>query len=90
MTGERVDLTGNASTEREAEKLLTAFLAEMDARQAARSRISFGEACDRWLANLDVEVKTKHEYAGYVRRTMQTTFCAVPLARPDAPAIEGL
>jgi hypothetical protein len=62
----------------------------MDARQAARSRISFGEACDRWLANLDVEVKTKHEYAGYVRRTLRTTFGAVPLARPDAPAIEGL
>ena len=60
MTGQRVDLTRTAATEREAEKLLTRFLAEKDARRAARSRIVLGEACDRWLANLDVEVKTRH------------------------------
>jgi hypothetical protein len=68
VTGERVDLTGTATTEREADKLLTRFLAEKDTRRAARSRITLGNACDRWLANLDVEAKTKHEYAGYVRR----------------------
>lgn len=44
VTGERVDLTGTAPTEREAEKLLTKFLAEKDARRAARSRITLGEA----------------------------------------------
>jgi len=37
VTGERVDLTGTAASEREAEKLLTRFLAEKDARRAARS-----------------------------------------------------
>ncbi len=90
VTGERVDLTGTAATEREAEKLLTRFLAEKDARRAARSRITLGEACDRWLANLDVEVKTKHEYAGYVRRTLRPALGTVPLARLDALAIESL
>jgi len=47
VTGERVDLAGTAATEREAEKLLTQFLAEKDARRAARSRITVGDACDR-------------------------------------------
>ena len=89
VTAERVDLTGTAATEREAEKLLTQFLAEKDARRAARSRITFGDACDRWLANLDVEVKTRHEYAGYVRRTLRPTFGTVPVARLDALAIES-
>ena len=90
VTGQRVDLTGTATTEREAEKLLTRFLAEKDARRAARSRITLGEACDRWLANLDVEVKTKHEYEGYVRRTLRPALGTVPLARLDALAIESL
>lgn len=84
VTGERVDLTGSATSEREAEKLLTRFLAEKDARRAARVRISFGEACDRWLVDLDVEAKTAHEYAGYVRRTLRPAFGGVPLARLDA------
>jgi hypothetical protein len=44
VTGDRVDLTGTAVTERDAEKLLTQFLAEKDARRAARSRITFGDA----------------------------------------------
>jgi integrase len=90
VTGERVDLTGTAPTEREAEKLLTRFLAEKDARRAARSRITFSDACDRWLENLDVEVKTKHEYAGYVRRTLRPVFGSMPVARLDALAIESL
>jgi hypothetical protein len=46
--------------------------------------------CDRWLANLYVEVKTEHEYAGYVRRTIRPALGAVPLPRLDALAIEGL
>jgi integrase len=90
VTGERVDLTGTAASEREAEKLLTKFLAEKDARRAARSRVTFGDACDRWLDNLDVEVKTRHEYAGYIRRTLRPIFGAVPVARLDALAIESL
>jgi integrase len=79
VTGQRVDLTGTAATEREAEKLLTRFLAQKDAPRAACSRIPLGEACDRWLANLDVEVKTKHEYAGYVGRTLQPALDTLPL-----------
>ena len=90
VTGERVDLVGTVATEREAEKLLTQFLAEKDARRAARSRITVGDACDRWLANLDVEVKTRHEYAGYVRRTLRPAFGRVPVARLDASTIESL
>jgi integrase len=57
---------------------------------AARSKITLGEACDRWLANLDVEVKTKHEYKGYVRRTIRPALGAVPLARLDAQAVESM
>jgi len=90
VTGERVDLAGTAATEREAEKLLTQFLAEKDARRAARSRITVGDACDRWLANLDVEGKTRHEYAGYIRRTLRPAFGRVPVARLDASTIESL
>jgi len=90
VTGERVDLAGTATSERDAEKLLTRFLAEKDARRAARSRITLGDACDRWLANLDVGIKTKHEYAGYVRRTLRPALGTVPLSRLDALAIESL
>jgi hypothetical protein len=90
VTGERVELAGTAPTERAAEKLLTQFLAEKDARRAARSRITFGDACDRWLANFDVEVKTRHEHAGYLRRTLRPAFGTVPVARLDALAIESL
>ena len=90
VTGERVDLTGTASNERTAEKLLTKFLAEKDARRAARSKVTFGDAADRWLAQLDVEAKTAHEYAGYVRRTLRPAFGTLPLSRLDASAIESL
>ena len=90
VTGQRVDLTGTAATNDEAEKLLTKFLAEKDARRAARSKVNFGDAADRWLAQLDVEVKTAHEYAGYVRRTLRPAFGTVPLSRLDAQAIESL
>jgi len=51
VTGERVDLTGTAASEREAEKLLTKFLAEKDARRAARSRVT--SACLRSVAGQD-------------------------------------
>jgi integrase len=90
VTGQRVDLTGSAATSNEAEKLLTKFLAEKDARRAARSKVNFGDAADRWLAQLDVEVKTAHEYAGYVRRTLRPAFGTIPLSRLDAQAIESL
>lgn len=90
VTGDRVDLTGTAPNEREAEKLLTKFLAEKDAKRAARSKITLGDACDRWLANLHVEAKTKHEYSGYVRRTIRPALGHVPLPRLDALAVESM
>jgi integrase len=92
VTGERVDLTGTAPSEREAEKMLTKFLAEKDARRAARSKITLGDACGRWLETLDVEAKTKHEYAGYIRRTItdRPKLGALPLAKVDASVVESL
>lgn len=69
---------------------MTKFLAEKDAKRAARSKVTFGDAADRWLSQLDVEAKTAHEYAGYVRRTLRPAFGALPLARLDAQAIESL
>lgn len=90
VTGERVDLTGTASSRRDAEKLLTRFLAEKDTRRAAQTKASLGEALDQWLAGLDVEAKTAHEYAGYIRRTIKPALGSVPLAKLDARGIESL
>lgn len=90
VSGERVDLTGTAASRREAEKLLTRFLAEKDARRAAKTKVTLGEAVDQWLAGLDVEAKTAHEYAGYVRRTIKPALGAVPLPKLDARGIESL
>ena len=86
VTGERVDLTGTAATEREAEKLLTRFLAEKDARRARAQpdharrgmRPVVGQPRRR---GQDQAPSTR----ATLRRTLRPVFGAVPVARLDAP-----
>jgi integrase len=58
LTGKDLYLTGSAPTEREAEKLRTKLLADVDAKRNASTKGTLNTALDKWLSIHEVEETT--------------------------------
>jgi integrase len=68
LTGKRLYLTESTSDEREAERILTRFQAEVDAQRNARTRAVFTLAIEEWLKVHELEDTTREGYEMYARR----------------------
>jgi integrase len=68
LTGKRLYLTESTSDEREAERILTRFQAEVDAQRNARTRAVFSLAIEEWLKVHELEDTTREGYEMYARR----------------------
>src|SRR3954451_7207285 len=52
---------------KEAEKVRTRLLNQVDEKRNPRTRATVGQLMDRYMELLDVEATTRHTYDGYIR-----------------------
>jgi integrase len=77
-------------TEREAEKVLTRLLNQVDERRNPRTEATVNELLDRWLDVIDVERTTRAGYVGKVEKHLRPTIGHLPVGRVQAETIETL
>jgi hypothetical protein len=67
VTGRRLYLNGSTTDEREAERIRTRLLAQVDEQRHARTNASLGYAIGEWLRLTDLEDSIKSTYEMYNR-----------------------
>lgn len=90
ITGRRIYLTGSTTDERQAEKIRTRLLEEVDAQRSARTRATLNAALDDWLRVHEVEETTMQGYLGYIERTIRPALGEEPVERITAKVLEEL
>ncbi len=84
LTGKGHYLTESTRDEREAQKILTRLLNQVDERRNPRTRATLGAALEAWLRTHEAEETTLEGYRGYVRRTIEPALGTVPIAKITA------
>ena len=74
---------------REAERLRTRLLRQVDEKRNPRTRATVDQVLDRYLTALDVEPTTRNSYEGYIRNHIRPVLGSLPLGRLDADTIES-
>jgi len=77
-------------TEREACKVLTRLLNQVDERRQPRTGATVNERLDRWLEVLDVERKTRAGYVSKIEKHIMPTLGKVPVGRVEVESVERL
>jgi hypothetical protein len=74
-------LTGTASTPREAERLRTRLLAQVDGQRLPNTKATVRQLLDRWLETANLELSTRHNYEGYIRRQINPALGDLPIGK---------
>jgi len=74
---------------REAEKVRTRFLHEVDQRRSPRTRATVNQLMDRYLEVLDVEPTTRVTYEGYIRNHIGPLLGTLQLSRLDGEILDS-
>jgi integrase len=74
-------LTGTATTPREAERLRTRLLAQVDGQRLPNTKATVRHLLDRWLETANLELSTRHNYEGYVRRQINPALGDLPIGK---------
>ena len=77
-------------TEREAEKVLTRLLNQVDERRTPRTEATVNELLDRWLEVIDVERTTRAGYVGKIEKHIRPTIGRLQVGRVQVETIETL
>lgn len=77
------------SAAREAEKVRTRLLAQVDERRNPRTRATVAQLLDRWLDVLDVEASTRQGYVRKLDKHVRPVLGKVPVGRLDAETLES-
>lgn len=88
LTGKERRLTGTASTRKEAEKLRTQLLAQVDAGKQPATRQTVAEIIEAWLEVAELEATTRHSYEGYIRRQILPTLGKMSARKLDIELLE--
>jgi integrase len=78
-----------AGAEREAEKVRTRLLNEVDEDRSPRTRATVSQLMDRYLEVLDVEETTKRGYTGYIEKHIRPQLGGLPVGRIDAGVLDS-
>ena len=81
VTGRERRLTGTARSRRDAEKLLTRLLTQLDEQRQPITGATLGYLLDRWLETANLELTTRHTYEGYIKRNIRPTLGEVKLGK---------
>jgi integrase len=77
-------------TEREAEKVQTRLLNQVDERRSPRTEATVSQLLDRWLEVIDVERTTRTGYVGKIEKHIRPTIGRLQVGRVKAETIESL
>ena len=91
LTGKQIRLretvsarTTRRETEREAEKVKTRLLNQVDERRSPRTGATVNQLLDKWLEVLDVERTTITGYIGKIEKHIRPTIGRLPVGRVRA------
>jgi integrase len=82
--------TARRETEREAEKVLTRLLNQVDERRNPRTTATMNQLLDRWVEVIDVARRTRDGYMRQIERHIRPTIGHLQVARVDAETIDAL
>lgn len=77
------------TAQRDAEKALIRFLAEVDDRRNPRTRATMSQLLDRWFGVLDVDASTRQGYVSKVEKHVRPLLGRLPVAKVDVETIES-
>lgn len=77
-------------TYKQAERRLTALMAEIDRQRGTPSVTTLGHVIDEWLRTVEIEDSTREGYEGYIRRTIRPVLGSVPISKITPRALENL
>ena len=77
------------TAQRDAEKMRTRFLAQVDEKRNPLTRATMNQLLDRWLDVLDVEVSTRQGYVKKIEKHVRPLLGSVPVAKIDAETLES-
>src|SRR5215475_14616776 len=75
--------------EREAEKVRTRLLNEVDEDRSPRTRATVSQLMDRYLEVLDVEETTKRGYIGYIEKHIRPQLGPLQVGKVDAEVLDA-
>ena len=77
-------------TEREAERVLTRSLNQVDERRSPKTEATVNFLLDKWLEVLDVERTTRIGYVGKIEKHIRPTIGRIPVGKMKAETVETL
>ncbi len=77
------------TADREAEKVRTRLLSQVDERRNPRTRATLNQLIDRWLEVAELEATTRLNYVSKLDKHVRPVLGALPLARIDAEVLES-
>lgn len=89
LTGRRLYLSESTTDEREAERIMTRLLAQVDEQRNATTKATFRATLAEWLKMLEVEDTTREAYEIYIRRYINAALGDEPVAKISARMLEG-
>ncbi len=93
LTGKRHYLTetvpAGRTAEREAEKVRTRFLNQVDEKRSPRTRATLNQLLDRWLEVVDIEPTTRMGYENKLNKHVRPVLGKLPFGRLDAETLES-
>ncbi|HEY7046645.1 MAG TPA: tyrosine-type recombinase/integrase [Jatrophihabitantaceae bacterium] len=75
--------------EKEADRVRTRLLNQVDEERSPRTRATVGQLMDRYLEVLDVEETTKRGYIGYIEKHIRPQLGGLPVGRIDAEVLDS-
>ena len=87
MLPERVPPGPNAG--KEAEKVRTRLLRQVDERRTPRTRATVNQLLDRYLDVVELERSTRRTYEGYIDRHIRPVLGSLPLGRVDGEVLDS-
>lgn len=90
LTGKRMYLRESTTDEKEAERILTKLVAQVDAERHAKTNATLSVAIDEWLKTLEVEDSTRETYEMYARRYIKPVLGDKPVGKITARVLEQL
>lgn len=97
LTGKRIQLRETVAaratkreTEREAEKVQTRLLNQVDERRAPKTEATVNYLLDKWLEVIDVERTTRTGYIGKIEKHIRPTIGRLPIGKVKAETVESL
>ncbi len=88
LTGKRLYLRESTTDEKEAERILTRLLAQVDAERHAKTNATLSVAVDEWLRTLEVEESTREAYEMYARRYIKPALGKERVGKVSARVLE--